>query len=70
MITFADLQKDGEVYFSRERDGSWTIHPRLGFEQEFDRFVASLQDMTVRDFALFPRLDENKLYDCAEIIPV
>ncbi|WP_428061884.1 hypothetical protein [Brevundimonas sp.] len=70
MITFADLQKGGEFFVSCEQEGSWTIHPRRGFEQEFDRFVASLQDMTVRDFALFPRLADNKLYDCAEIIPV
>jgi hypothetical protein len=67
MITFADLQKDGEVYVSRERDGAWTIHPRTGFEQEFDRFVAALQDQGARDFALFPRM-ANGLYDCAEII--
>lgn len=68
MITFADLTKDGEVYFSHVADGSRTILPRPGCEVQFDRFIAGLQDEGARDFALFPRIGADGLYDCAEII--
>ena len=67
MITFADLQKDGEVYVSHETDGGRTLMPRPGCEASFDRFIAALQDQGAWDFALFPRM-ANGLYDCAEII--
>ena len=68
MITFADLQKDGDAYLSHESDGGRTLLPRPGCEALFDRFIAGLQDQGARDFALFPRM-ANGLYDCAEIIP-
>ncbi len=68
MITFSDLTKDGELYLSHERDGSWMILPRPGCEAPFDRFIAGLQDQGARDFALFPRIGADGLYDCAEVI--